>query len=121
MKGIYNFFQLVGSMGYILVPMAIAATSALIYAVVLKFTGQEQQENGLLPLFFSFIREAGVFLGLMGTIISLAGTFDIGGATPEELRNRIFQLIGHGFWCTFVGIWIALHGLVGLAVTNRKL
>lgn len=122
MKSVWQFFDLIGPMGYILIPLSIITSTAILYGLVLVFTGREDSEEcDHLSLFFSFVREAAVFLGIMGTIIAIAGSFRIDGASPEEIRTRLFQLIGHGFWCTFVGIWIALQGLVGLAIIKGKL
>lgn len=120
MNAIFQFFALIGPMGFVLVPLSIVTSTAVFYAAVLVIMGTENlEECEGLSRFFSFIREAAVFLGIMGTIIAIAGSFKIEGVNPEEIRTRLFSLIGHGFWCTFVGVWIALQGVLGLALLKK--
>lgn len=120
MSAIFKFFALIGPMGYILIPLSIITSTAVLYAAFLvMMQGENLEECEGLCRFFSFIREAAVFLGIMGTIIAIAGSFKIEGVNPEEIRTRLFSLIGHGFWCTFVGVWIALQGVLGLVLLKK--
>ncbi|MDO8721461.1 MAG: hypothetical protein Q7J31_04445 [Syntrophales bacterium] len=120
MDAIFQFFALIGPLGYLLIPLSIITSACVLYAVILIIKGTENLEAcEALSQFFSCIREAAVLLGIMGTIIAIAGSFKIEGVSPEEIRTRLFSLIGHGFWCTFLGVWIALQGVLGLALIKK--
>ena len=84
------------------------------YSIWRKFEISEWVE-----VLLAHFKETATLLGLLGSVYALTSSFNINGASSEEVRQQMFFVLSTGFWSTIAGVLVSLEASLGLLAMKR--
>jgi len=116
-KGLLLLHQHIGPAFWGLMPISVFTMVLVMYVFYSIWRGREINEWA--EILLANFKEISVTLGLLGSVYALTGSFQVQGASGEEIRQRMFFILSTGFWSTIAGVVVSLQASIGLMAMKR--
>lgn len=117
MKGLLLLHKYIGPSFWALTPISVVTMVLVMYVFYSIWKGREINE--WVEVLLAHSKEISVTLGLLGSVYALTGSFQVQGASVEEIRQRMFFVLSTGFWSTIAGVVVSLQATIGLMAMKR--
>lgn len=117
MESFVFFYRYIGPAIYGLLPISIISWGLLFH--IFFSTLQEREISDWVEIILAHLKETATLLGLLGSVYALTNSFQIEGASPEEIRTRMFTVMSTGFWSTICGVLVSLECSLGLLAMKK--
>ncbi len=114
----FNFlYRYIGPAIWGLLPISII-TLGLLFHIFFSIW-QKIEISEWVEILLAHFKETATLLGLLGSVYALTNSFQVEGASPEEIRTRMFFIMSTGFWSTICGVLVSLECGLGLLAMKR--
>jgi len=117
MNGLALLYTYIGPALWGLLPISVTALALLFHVLLARRQGRNV--DPWVPVILAHCKETATLLGLLGSVYALTASFRVDGASPEEIRSRMFFIMSTGFWSTIGGVLVSIECSLGLLALKQ--